>query len=624
MKKIFIFVIPIFFVLFISCSTGSISEKNNELVKISDNLYLYKDCCNVYLIKDKNDGILIDFGSGEIMNNLSKAGVERISSVFITHHHRDQIQGLVDIKNRDFDLYIPDGEKQFIADAEDFWKNVHIYINYNLRSHFNTIRKNVIVSQTVNDGDVINIGNYAIKVLLTPGHTDGAVSYIVNVDGKTAIFSNDLISAPGKVINYYDLHWNYNPPPPGIRASLESFKKIKNEKPDILLPSHGESIDEPIYAIEKLEEKYEELIKLITPNRKRRTSEDMFSVSKHIVYLGSTSYALVSDNGRAIIYDYGYIDVPRMREFIRKYNIEHIDAVTYSHYHDDHNIRTPELLFRMNSNEITVETEIWIFEKMLDVFENPERYTLPCLIPFPIKADRVIKDGETIEWEGLKLYFFHMPGQTFYHQGLMVEDEGKRYLLSGDNNWHPADGVRPMNSPVIPKNRYFIGENDGYLKISKDLLDLKVDVIVPSHYFPFSVTREELEMYQDWAEKLTALFKEIIDQPDANMGMDPLLVHFYPYRIEVKPDEEFTVDVSVTNHLNKPSEFKITLKSSENIICNQKTKTYTVPAKSSDMIPFTIKVNHKNESIKREIICADVTMNGKYLGEFAEMVIDVK
>ena len=108
------------------------------------------------------------------------------------------------------------------------------------------------------------------------------------------------------------------------------------------------------------------------------------------------------------------------------------------------------------------------------------------------------------------------------------------------------------------------------------------------------------------------------------MGMDPLLVHFYPYRIEVKPDEEFTVDVSVTNYLNKPSEFKITLKSSENIICNQNTKTYTVPAKSSDMIPFTIKVNHKNESIKREIICADVTMNGKYLGEFAEMVIDVK
>jgi len=195
MKKIFIFAIPIIFALFISCSTGGISEKNNELVKISDNLYLYKDCCNVYLIKDKNDGILIDFGSGEIMNNLSKAGVERISSVFITHHHRDQIQGLVDIKNRDFDLYIPDGEKQFITDAEDFWENVHIYINYNLRSHFNTIRKNVRVSQTVKDGDVINIGNYAIKVLLTPGHTDGAVSYIVNVDGKTAIFSNDLISA---------------------------------------------------------------------------------------------------------------------------------------------------------------------------------------------------------------------------------------------------------------------------------------------------------------------------------------------------------------------------------------------------------------------------------------------
>ena len=613
-----------FFVLFISCSTVDVSEKNNELVKISDNLYLYKDCCNVYLIKDNNDGILIDFGSGKILNNLSRVGVNRISSVLITHHHRDQIQELVDIKNMDFDLYIPDSEKKFITNAENFWENVHIYINYNCRSHFNTIRKNVKASHTVKDGDIIDVGNFNFKVLLTPGHTDSAVSYVANIDNKTAIFSNDLISAPGKVTNYYDLHWNSGGYTNGMNASIWSFKKIKDEKPDILLPSHGEPMDNPISAIEKLEERYKRLIQLVTPNRKRRTSDEMFSVSKHIVYLGSTSYALVSDRGRAIIYDYGYIDIPRTREFIKKYNIKNIDAVTYSHYHDDHIIRTPELIQRLNNNKMKIDTEIWIFEKMLDVFENPQNYKLPCLIPFPIKADRVIKDSETIEWEGLKLHFFHMPGQTIYHQGLMVEDEGKRFVFSGDNIWHPADGVRPMNSPVIPRNRYFIGDNEGYLKISKDLLDLKVDVIVPSHYFPFSVTREELEMYRNWAEKLTALYKEIIDQPDANMGMDHLWIHFYPYRAEVKDNEEFTVNVNVTNHLNNTSEFKITLKSSENIICNQRTKTYTISAKSSETIPFTIKVSPKNKNIKREVICADVTMNGKHLGEYAEMVIDVK
>ncbi|MFC1563165.1 MBL fold metallo-hydrolase [candidate division KSB1 bacterium] len=609
------------FILLSSFINAKDSEEN--LVKISDNLYVYEDCCNVYLIKNNDEGILIDFGSGKILKLLSKAGIKRIKCVLITHHHRDQIQGLIDIKNKDFEIYIPDGEKQFISGAEKFWENVHIYINYNLRSHFHSVIKNVETSRTVKNGDILNIGNYTIKALLTPGHTDSALSYIANIDGKTVVFSNDLISAPGKVTNYYDLHWGYSGYTSGMNASLKSFEKIKNENPDILLPSHGKPMENPISAIEKLEERFKRLIKMVTPNRQSRTSDEMFSVSKHIVYLGSTSYALVSDRGRAIIYDYGYIDMSRIRAFIKKYNIKNIDAITYSHYHDDHIIRTPELLLRMNSGKKTIETEIWIFEKMLDVFEHPERHTLPCLIPFPIKADRVIKDGETIEWEGFKLYFFHMPGQTTYHQGMMVEDEGKRYVFSGDNNWHPAEGVRPMNSPIIPKNRYFLKDDHGYLKISKDLLDLKTDVIVPSHYFPYSVTRKELEMYRDWAEELTELYRQIIDQPDANMGMDYLWIRFYPYRVEVKPDEEFKINLIVTNHLNHPSEFTITLRYSDNIICNQQTKTYKVPAQSSEMIPFTIKVR-PGENTKREIICADITMNEKYLGEYAEMIVDME
>ncbi|MCK4966160.1 MBL fold metallo-hydrolase, partial [bacterium] len=305
-----------------------------------------------------------------------------------------------------------------------------------------------------------------------------------------------------------------------------------------------------------------------------------------------------------------------------KYNIENIDAVTYSHYHEDHIIRTPEL-FHLSYSPLTVKTEVWISEVMLDVFENPTRYKLPCLVPFQIKADRIIKDGETIEWEGLKLYFFHMPGQTVYHQGMLLEDEGKRYVFSGDNIWHPRDGVRPINSPIIPKNRYFLKENNGYLKISKDLIDMKTDVIVPSHYVPFSVTGEELEMYRNWAEELTALFRKIIDQPDANMGMDHLWIRFYPYRIEVNPNEEFDTNVSVTNHLDKHSEFVITLKYSDNIICSQKTKTVKIPPNSTEMIPFVIKTKTETNR-KREIICADITMNGKYLGEYTEMVVDVK
>jgi len=148
-------------------------------------------------------------------------------------------------------------------------------------------------------------------------------------------------------------------------------------------------------------------------------------------------------------------------------------------------------------------------------------------------------------------------------------------------------------------------------------------VIVPSHYFPFSVTHQELEMYRDWAKELTALYREIIDQPNANMGMDHKWIRFYPYRAVVKPDEEFKANVEVTNHLDFPSEFTVTLKYSENIICSQQTKTYKISAKSTDLIPFAIKVK-SGKNVKREIICADITMNNTYIGEYTEMIVDVE
>ena len=66
---------------------------NSQLEKISDNLYRLEDTCNVYLIRDGNRGLLIDFGSGKILDYLPQLGVTRVDWILHTHHHRDQCQG---------------------------------------------------------------------------------------------------------------------------------------------------------------------------------------------------------------------------------------------------------------------------------------------------------------------------------------------------------------------------------------------------------------------------------------------------------------------------------------------------------------------------------------------------
>ena len=64
------------------------------LEKISENLYLYRDTCNVYVIIDGSKAVLIDFGSGRVLDELGNLGISQVDWILQTHHHRDQCQGL--------------------------------------------------------------------------------------------------------------------------------------------------------------------------------------------------------------------------------------------------------------------------------------------------------------------------------------------------------------------------------------------------------------------------------------------------------------------------------------------------------------------------------------------------
>ena len=62
--------------------------------KLSDNLFSFQDVCHAFLRRDDHRALLIDFGAGEVLGHLGALGIDRLRSVLMTHHHRDQGQGL--------------------------------------------------------------------------------------------------------------------------------------------------------------------------------------------------------------------------------------------------------------------------------------------------------------------------------------------------------------------------------------------------------------------------------------------------------------------------------------------------------------------------------------------------
>ena len=74
------------------CEVRCQSEKHHET---------YSDCrrrfsldtCNVYVIRAGEQAILIDFGTGSVLEHLTDIGVKKVAWVLFTHHHREQVQG---------------------------------------------------------------------------------------------------------------------------------------------------------------------------------------------------------------------------------------------------------------------------------------------------------------------------------------------------------------------------------------------------------------------------------------------------------------------------------------------------------------------------------------------------
>lgn len=579
--------------------------------KLSENLFLFEDTCNVYLVKSGNHGLLIGFGSGDILGRLRDAGVEKIDRVLLTHHHRNQAQGLVDLKSSPFLVTVPAQEARFFEDVESFWRDVRLYLNYDCRSHWNTLRKSVHVDEKVKPGDVIDWRGLQFKVIETPGVTDHAVSYAGDIDGRRTMFCGELISGEGKVSNWFDLHWDYYGFTQGMDASEASFSRILAEHPSRLLPAHGAPMDDPAAAMEANRRVYTTLKEMLVPNELHRVQHQVRQILPHLVFLGATSYAILSESGKAFLWDYGYVERERVAELKKQFNVKRIDAVSFSHYHDDHTIRAWELTWE--------DAHIWVHESMLDVLENPTRYRLPCLVPMPIRADRILHDGEKIQWEEYTFEFFHLPGQTQFHQGLFAWIDGKRVLFTGDNTWKKKDVSKTRNGPLVPHNEYFL--DGGFIACARKMLRYNPDLVCPAHTEEYSPTAKDLEEFLSWAYRLREVMTSLIDQPDPDFGMDVRWCRFYPYRSFVSSGSTFRVEVIVRNHLFRPARVRVGLKLPGVLTCDQQFQSVVIGGKQEVSIPFEIK-KAAGQKGGREIITADITINDRRMGEYAEAIVD--
>lgn len=620
--------------------TGRIESDSNPLVSPSTTapspiltelwpgIYLFKDTCNVYAIVKDGNAILIDFGSGKILQELNSIGVQNVEWILHTHFHRDQAQGDWLAKAQGIKVAVPASERKYFDDVETFWNQKNVFILYDMRNEFLALRKNIATDYDLKPDATFSSEGIDLKIIATPGHTEGSLSFLLEHNGKRLLFCGDLVASEGKIPTMHDLEWPYVGTT-GIAAEMDSLDmKLRGLAPDVLLPSHGNPSENPLGWTPAL---IAELAKIYYKYDWIRTAQWRPGIPSGVVgpcqitphiwqmrqagFNHGVGYLIVADSGHAMLLDINAGETQYLDEMQKLTGFSTIDLIVPSHYHEDH-------VGGINAVRQKYGAKVWAMNHMVDVLENPAAYNLPCLWPDPIKVDRVVRDGERIVWEDIPIRFFYLPGQTEYTEGVLMEIDGSRLLFDGDNVAHPLPGT-PLIGHYVCRNYQRL--DAGHVYSAGKLLELQPDYVCPQHFEWNKATPELLESYLRASEETNAAFKRIIDQPDPDIGVDNNWASFYPYQVETGPGDTLQYELRLRNWIARPSHIKAAIIVPENWVTVPKALALVVPAQSESSAKFAVKIPKSEDRVgRRFVLTADIWRDGAHLGELTEALVNMR
>ncbi|NLG50284.1 MAG: MBL fold metallo-hydrolase [Chloroflexi bacterium] len=532
-----------------------------EAITLAPDLYLLSGAVWTGVLVSGRKALLFDCCDTVTLERLAALGVDSVEMVLCTQHRRPNVAGAYAFVEQGARVIAPAGERRLFEEVEAYWNDPanrwHIYHH---QPGPQVLTRPLPVSRAVGEGDEIAWEGYTVRVLDTPGATEGSVSYLVQVGGETVCFCGDTLYAPGQLWDFRSLQkgtdeiMDYHAFLGNKRLLIPSLHKLAASGASRLVPSHGVVMDDPQAAVDLTLKRLDAVwrnyaaisaLNYYFPRFLDDTKDDplrMAPAANHeppsfVRRVAYTSYAIVSDSGAALLTDCGDPSVVEtLQDWIRQGAIQGVDACWVTHYHDDHVDALPVLREAFGCPIMTDE-------HMAEVIEHPLRFFLPCISPNGVPVALRTTERQTWRWREFQLTAFHFPGQTYYHSGLLVEGHGKKVFFAGDSG--APTGLDDYCAP----NRVFLGAGRGSRRCLDIWREVQPDYIFNQHQpQAFSFTDEELDYMERVLIERERVYGEMLPWAHPDFGTDESWVRAYPFEQQVERAEPFAVQVQFTNH----------------------------------------------------------------------------
>ena len=173
---------------------------------------------NSYLLLIENEAVIIDPSESEkILNEIKDY---KVKYIILTHGHIDHILAVNEIKEK------TNAKVAIHKDELNLLNNE----NENMAISFNLKLKQITPDILLKDNQILEIGNKKLKIIHTPGHTQGSISILID----NILFSGDTLFEYS--IGRTDL------PTGNLDQEIDSIKTrlLTLPKDTIVYPGHGE------------------------------------------------------------------------------------------------------------------------------------------------------------------------------------------------------------------------------------------------------------------------------------------------------------------------------------------------------------------------------------------------
>ncbi len=490
-----------------------------EVVELHAGLHLFRDTCNVYVMSDANESVVVDFGSGRWVAAAAEMGLPPLSHVYLTHHHADQCSGLLRLKSWPFTVHAPVGEDAFYSKdgvrmmRDDMGGAKWFPKSYNLLEK--GLAPGLVVHDMASSGFAYHFGNQRFNFVSTPGHGPYAMSVLTEHNGLQIAFCGDAAHAGATIHQPHNLEWDHWTAK-GAVAAADGVRRLHNVGLDLLLPAHGPVIDTaPRQVLAELLNKLSAFIEAKgcpcagEPDRyvppQRLMDCGAIEIAPGLFWYNNGGYLLLSASGEALITDpFGDLEIVDALLAELGGDIT-ISAQVVTHVHADH----------MGGVDVAREKygcELWLHPVVAKILARERVTDIPYVLRDVVEPDHLWPEDGEWRWNEFTFSIALMPGQTWWHCGFMTTVDGRKVLFGGDtfqppSRWNGTGGFCSINGCRF---------REGVRRTAERILQWQPDIIVNGHSTWMHYSPSYFKRVIEWADRAEQATAALCPSGDLN------------------------------------------------------------------------------------------------------------